>query len=411
MAKITDKLVILVLAGLLLILPSLVACGGGEDEASDITITIGNLTDQTGASATALEIINKALNDAVEYYNEQGLIPGGAHLKVISYDTAYEPSNDIPGYEWLKSRGADLIITNVPSAPINMKPRVERDQMVLFATAANYDTVYPPGHIFVPATLPEENAYTILGWIAQYDPDFPTGRPAKVGAAGWATSYNETLHEAMKEYIDEHPDKFEWMGSHTMEISFDWQTEVEALKDCDYLMLPVMPVTFVKQYREAGYQGKFLASPAQAAFLGMITDGHLWDELDGTYFILPSGWWNDENEIIKLTKELLFEKHPDSAEEIMEDGASYIAIDGIYQMLDIIADAVEAVGPENFDSQALYAAAQSYSQTVDGVTRVSFSETKRSSIDRVGIYKASGADEDLFCVQDEWYPVIRSAKE
>jgi hypothetical protein len=173
-------------------------------------------------------------------------------------------------------------------------------------------------------------------------------------------------------------------------------------------MTPVMLVNFVKEYREMGYQGKFLASPAQAAFLGLITDARLWDELDGAYFILPSGWWTDDNYIINRTKELLYANHPDKAAEIMADGASYIAIDGIYQMLDIIGDAVEIAGPEGFNSDTLYKAAQSFSQEVNGVTRASFSPTKRSSIDRVGIYRASGVEEDLVRVQEEWYPVLRS---
>ncbi len=413
MAKVFGKWTLVVFMGLLLVISLMPACASDDNESDSETvdIIIGNLTDQTGASATAMNVIDKALNDAVEYYNEQGLVPDGARLKVISYDTQYEPSKDVSGYALLKNKGADLIMANVPHSPINLRYRVDEDQMVLFTSAANRDTVYPPGYVFVPTTLPEDNAYTLLKWIVENDPNFPTERQAKIGAAGWNTPYNTSLHDAMEEYALAHSDKYEWVGSYTIDIGFNWITEVEELKDCDYVMLPVLAVNFVKQYREAGYAATFLGTGAQAAFQGLITDARLWDEIDGSYFILPSGWWNDDNEIINLTKELLYQKHPNSADDIMRKGASYISIDGIYQMLDIIVDALETVGPEDFNSQALYEAAQSYSQNIDGVTRASFSKTKRSSIDHLAIYEVNGAEKDMFQVHNELYPVVRSVND
>ncbi|MFO8101232.1 MAG: ABC transporter substrate-binding protein [Dehalococcoidia bacterium] len=420
MARIPGKACLPILAGLLLILPLLAGCGGedstgesnGEKEPPEITtITIGYITDQTGASATAMEPIDMALDDAVEYYTENGLIPEGARLEVATCDCAYEPSKEIPCYEKVKRDGADLIFSNVPTTPLTLKPRVTQDEMVLFTTAADDDLVYPPGYIFVPSTLPSENAYTLLKWVAENDSDFPADRRAKIGAAGWKTPYNIALQDAMKEYAEAHPDKFEWVGGYTIEIGFNWKTEVEALKECDYIMLPISLVSFVKEYRGAGYDGKFMGTGAQSAFLGTISDAHLWDKFDGSLFILPSGWWTDDTEIINMTKQLLFAKHPDSAEEIMGEGASYISIDAIYQILDIIVDAIEEAGPGGFDSEALYQAAEAYSQTVDGIERASFGKNKRSSIDHLAIYEVNGEEKDLFRVHDEWYPVVRSPAE
>lgn len=420
MARTIGKTGFLVLSGLLLILFLLAGCGGGENGEENgeengtpeiTTITIGYITDQTGASATAMEFIDMALADAVKYYNENGLVPDGARLEVSTCDCAYEPSKEIPCYLQVKRDGADLIFSNVPTTPITLKPRVTQDKMVLFTTAADQNLLYPPGYIFVPSTLPDENAYTLLKWIAENDPDFPADRRAKIGAAGWNTPYNIALQGAMEKYAEAHPDKFEWVEGYTIEISFDWLTEVEGLKDCDYVMLPITMVNFVKQYREAGYDGKFLGTGAQSAFLGLISDAHLWDKFDGTLFILPSGWWTDDNEVIDLTKDLLFTEHPDSAEETMYEGGSYLSIDSIYQMLDIIVAAIEKAGPEGFDSEALYEAAEAYSQTVGGVVRASFSETKRSSIDQLSIYEARAGEEDLFRVDNEWHPVVRSAED
>ncbi len=411
----------LMLAVSLLIGLSLLGACSSEDESlepidgqetsavqEDVTITIGNLTDKTGASANAMSYIDMALEDAVNYYNEMDLIPG-VHLETIEYDGQYDPSKDIPGYEWLKDRGADLIFTNIPAAPSTLELRVNQDKMVLFSSAAVREAVEPPGYVFNPSTLPEDNAYTLLKWIAEYDVDFPSDGPALIGAAGWATPYNLSLHNAMEEYANKYPDQYTWAGSYTKDMSFNWQTEAEALGDCDYVMLPIIMNNFVKEYRGFGYEGKLLGTGGQLAFLGMIGAAHLWDEFDGSLFILPSGWWTDDSETVNLTKQLLNKYHPGNAESIIKKGgSSYHAIDIIYQMLDIIAKAAEIAGPQNFSSAVLYDTTKSFSQESDGITRLSFTETKRASIDQIAVYEASAAHQDLFRVQEEWYPVIRS---
>ncbi|NQT73005.1 MAG: ABC transporter substrate-binding protein [Chloroflexi bacterium] len=76
-----------------------------------VTITIGNLSDLTGVSSNAMGVVNIALEDTVEYYNERNLIPG-VELEVITYDGQYNPSNDIPGYEWLKELAEPIVKRN-----------------------------------------------------------------------------------------------------------------------------------------------------------------------------------------------------------------------------------------------------------------------------------------------------------
>ncbi len=90
--KISIKVLMIILA-ILLTVPMLVACGGdGNDNGTvenggdvnngddiikeDVTITIGELIDMTGVASTAMHVIHLALEDAVEYYNDENLIPG-----------------------------------------------------------------------------------------------------------------------------------------------------------------------------------------------------------------------------------------------------------------------------------------------------------------------------------------------
>lgn len=408
-------LLIPVLASLLLI-----GCGNGGNgtkapAATDTTpeptglklITIGNLTDKTGVASTAMNVITMALEDMVAYYNEQALIPG-VKLKVISYDGGYDPAKNIPGYEWLRERGADLIFDPVPESVETLKERGNNDQMVIFGMTASREGFLPPGYTFCGSALSDNLAYTFLKWIAENDPDFPKDRPAKIGAAGWTSALLEDYMDGIKAYAKAHPDQYEWVGGFVRDFGFSWTTEVQLLKDCDYVYPPMAPIaTFTREYRDAGYKAKFIGGDPHAAFMGTIRDARLWDELDGMLFIKECRWWNEEGELVNLTKELLQKNHPGSAQEIMRDGVGYFATLHVWITLEIIKAAVEAVGPENFNSQALYDAAQSTVLQIDGV-QYSFSPEKRYAPDHVGIYELRADGQDLFRVEPECLQILYS---
>ena len=348
-----------------------------------------------------------ALADVVKYYNDENLIPG-VELEVVDYDTSYDPARFIPGYKWLKEKGADLIFTPVPGAGEILKPNLEGDGMVMFSPAAGKADLTPPGYIFMPTTIPEDNAYTIMKWVAENDPDFPADRPAKIGAAAWSTPYNLALHDGAEEYAKAHPDQYDWQGSYTAPTgTFTWRPEVEALKDCDYVFPPIHMGNYVREYRTAGYDAKLLGSGAQAAFLYLIHDAGLWDKIDGMLFFGITAWWTDDTEPAQFMRDRLNANHSESeAAEIMRDGSAYGAIDAEYQMVEIIKNAVEAVGADNFNSEALYEAAISYEAVADGVARASFTDTKRASLDLLPVYEADGEGKDLIMVSDGTIPVV-----
>ena len=378
-----------------------------EPELTDeVVITIGNLSDLTGAGANAMEIINMALDDVVTYYN-QTILPPGVTIKVETYDGQYDSSKNIPGYEWLKEKGADLIFTPMPAAPRILKSRVDRDEVVLFAIAADKEGILPPGYVFNLGTVPENNGYTFLKWIAENDWDYQTDGPAKIGGACWIGSALEKAQEAMRDYAEAHPDQFEWVGSFAANHTFIWGPEVAALKDCDYVATPTVWPSFVKEYRNAGYTAKFIGDDSHMAFLRLIDDANLWDEIDKTLVVRVTRWWNEEGTIIDLTTDLLKKNHPSSVEDIKQAGSGYMAMHQLNQMLEIIAEAIETTGPENFSSQALYEAAKSYSQIVDGTQHGSFSETKRDVVDAYAIYEVRAANKDIFRMHDDWLPTMR----
>ncbi|MFC2028047.1 ABC transporter substrate-binding protein [Chloroflexota bacterium] len=378
-----------------------------EEPAEDVVITIGNLTDLTGPAAATGQTITMALEDVIGYYNEQNLIPG-VELDLVTYDGQLDPSKDIPGYEWLLERGADVIFTIQPATPITLKPRVDSDQVILFAASGDLEFISPPGYVFVVATsVPQYEAYTLLNWIAANDWDYAANGPARIGGAGWDWGYSNGVFAAMEEYSNAHPDQFDWAGAHLTPLgTFIWGPEVDALKDCDYVFVPESMTTFVREFRSAGYEARFLGSDVQASVTGLVDDANLWDEIDGMLFVRGTRWWNEEGELLDLAKQLLYDNHPGEADSIIHSGNTYLAANNVNVMLDLIAQTVESVGPGNFDSQALYDVAQSYSMTVEGIEGFfSFSETKRLSANYYAIYEARSTERDIFRADPEWVPI------
>lgn len=151
----------------LLMLPLMAACGGGDDEeeetpqSADVVITIGNLTDKSGPISNAFSIMDMALEDLVGYFNDENLI-SGIEVKVIEYDAQYDPSKHIPGHEWLKEKGADVIYSSDPNAVETLKSRVDKDQIVTFASNAQAVLLENPGYAFTASTYPVDLYYTFL---------------------------------------------------------------------------------------------------------------------------------------------------------------------------------------------------------------------------------------------------------
>lgn len=381
-----------------------------EDQPAIRTITIGNLTDITGPGALGIAYVDMALTDMVEYYNENNIIPG-VKLEITEYDTQYDTARVVAGYERLLEANADFIWTPCPIAVPILKPRVDMDEVVTFAATATLDEgELEGGFLFSVAITPEDEAYTLLDWIAKNDKDFPDRRPAIVGAAGWNDAYQEQLFEAAENYCKTHSEIYEWDVTFLTEFKFDWTAEVDELKDCDYVFVPVPPNMFIKDFSRTGGNAKFLGTDPVLAFLRDIDKMGLWEEIDGMYFLRSSRWYNESGPIIDITNQLLDAKHsPQEAEEIRQQGVGYIASKQIYLMLDILKQAVENVGAENFNSQALYKAATEWQFGYEGIPVFhSFTETERIPTHFYAVYEANGNEQGVFRAHEEWIPKITS---
>ena len=90
----------------------------------------------------------------------------------------------------------------------------------------------------------------------------------------------------------------------------------------------------------------------------------------------------------------------------MRAGTGYLSVSQWYQMLEIVKDAVESVGPQNFNAEALYNAAESYSEVLDGLEIYSYGKNKRVSPDYYLIQEASAAERDLVRADPDWLPIL-----
>jgi len=401
----------------MLMLSVFIACSSGSDEnpssatnsesVPNVVITIGNITDITGPASNAMSPINKGFDDIVRHYNDQNLIPG-ATLKVIHYDGQYDPAKDISGYHWLKEQGADFLFTTVGAAVESLKPLLEKDGMIMFTVSPSKEGVEPGGPIFVPGSpFHEDLAYSLLYYLPEIDPDFPQDRPAKIGGAMWVEAMGISTLAGAEAYATTHPEQYQWMGTHLPYMTFTWGPEVEALKDCDYVIPPALLNQFVKEYREAGNTAKFVGTHSNDAMIGMLNHANLWNEADGMLLLRASELWDQDTLTVNLMKELLQKyRTPSEADEIRMSGSGYLTGYNFYIMLELIADAVELAGPEGFGAEAIYEAAETFSLEIDGIEREAFSDTRRISINYLVPYELRAAEKDEFRVGTEWYPLV-----
>ena len=404
---------ITVVASCLMILAMVAAfclsCGKGGEEGK-VTIVVGNISDMTGPAATALVPINYAMQDLANYFNDHNLIPD-VTIKVVTYDARYDPSRDVPGWEALKEKGATVMVTALPTTAETLKSFAESDKIPLWSLTASPALLDPPGWVFCSEPPTSALVKTLLEWISINDADFPTGRRAKIGSAGWEEPYAISARDALKQYAQAHPDKYEWVAGRLAPMGvMTWSGEVEALKNCDYVLPPSTGTgmsTFMKEYRDKGYTAKFIGTSAHCAYRGLAIDALGWAGVDGMLTSQPGRWWNETSPVVDIGNTLLQEKHSAQADDIVHSGIGYIgSFQQLYAFYQVLQQTIADVGAKNFDGQAFYDTATNFKTTWEGDEEWNFTSTKRYNWNYLGIYEWSAQQGDLVRKVPEWLPLV-----
>jgi len=221
------------------------------------------------------------------------------------------------------------------------------------------------------------------------------------------------VEKAVKEYCEAHPDEFNYVGGYFSPMgSMLFSGEIEKLKGCDYVWPMGFPAgEFIKEFRAKGYTAKFLGDTTQSAFRGFFVDLCGWNTLDGYLSLNLARWWNESSPLVNLAKELLNRYHSGEAEAIIHAGAGYVGgMSNLLAFYEILRQTVARVGAENFSGQAVYDTAVNFklnaesTQLWNGMPEWSFSDTDRSCVHDVAVYKWSAQDQDLVRVSD-WLPL------
>lgn len=431
MKSLWSKMVILVVVMGLLAMPLLAACGDDDDNGStpggttpppttagatstptakangkNVVFTLGNLTDLTGPAATSLAIVDASLADMVKYYNENNLIPG-VTLEVLPYDTAFDPAKSRPGYEWLKERGADAIVTGLSQAAVAVKGQLADDKMVILCISSDEQLLDTDGWVWSFNDRAYVKPRIMMKWIWENDWDQTKG-PVKIGLADWDGPPGTDYAAGMEAYCKEHPDQFQWRGAHFTAYLPTWGPEVEALKGCDYVMTPRLGFavgSFAKEYRAAGGKATFLGTDSHPCFFDLMEEIAGLDAVDGFLFTYPDLWFNEKGEIPDLANTFIENYHSASEAQTLKS-ASYLGPVGSYTAIfQILIETVKRVGPENLNGQTIYETCSSFTGQFQGQEPWSISLDKRTSWDYEAIYKWSAADKQVHRISD-WQPIV-----
>jgi len=391
---------------MVLALVTALCLGCAKEEEEVVTIVIGEVTDLTGAVSMATIPLHYAITDIVRYYNEEGFIPG-VELKLVTYNTHYDSARVIPGYDWCRERGAEVIIAYIATDAEILKPFAERDKVVVAAASTTSPLMEPPGWAFGFAAPYGPQLKTILKWISEEDWDYAKGIP-KLGFVAWYVSSGIDQEKAVSEYCQTHPDKFDYVGgflppSGTMSFG----PEAEALKDCDYIAVMSTSIGyFIRDFRARGFDAVFVSETSAGVFEGWFVDMIGWEGLDGFLGLETWRMWDEPYPNVELATELLYKYHPDKAEEIIYMGSSYVGIfaNGL-PLFQIVEKAIEEVGAENFDGQAFYNVAVNFEVQFEGYPKWFFTETRRYLANEVAVYKWSAEAEARVRVSD-WLPLV-----
>jgi ABC-type branched-subunit amino acid transport system substrate-binding protein len=386
------------------------SCGGGGDKKQTKTIVMGFLTDMTGPASSFLVKTDVVYSDLADYINKNDPIPG-AEIKLVWYDTQYDPSRDLLGYEYLKGKGADVIFSGIPTVGDTLKTIAARDQIVVLSSAPSTYQLVPPGRVLCQTPPVGWVMKGFLKWISENDWDYQAkGRKPRIGSVGWEEPYHKDVSAAIKDYVGEHPDKFEYVAGPVAPMStMSWYGEVETLKNCDYIYLPSTGLgipTFVNEYRGKGYQAKFLGLDAMGAFTELIVDSTGWDNLDGTLTAHTTPYWTDQSPAVDAAKELLQTYHPEDKDSIVKSGLGYISEYFCAQVqFELLRHTVEKVGAKNFDSKAYFDAAADFNWTADGIAArgYGFTATRLYARQDFRVYEWSAQAKNLTAVSD-WEP-------
>jgi len=377
------KVVSLLLMVSLLAISSLVACSEEEEEGDKTTIDLAMLIPLSGPAASAYQPMIACWEAFCDYINTEDPIPG-IELDVIEYDTQYSPAEAIPGYQWLQDQGAKFITWTDTQAAETLKDRADEDHYIIFAGGCTDVITANPGYIFAFQPAYSQQTETFMKWLEDSWPDYPT-KP-KVGCFGWNITYGIDHNKGAKEYAEANPDKFEWVGTYLAPYGTStWSSEVESLKDCDYVICGAFAggaAGFINEFRAKGYTGRTVHTDSNMGFWDVYLAACGEEYLNGAIWLNNTGYpKTDTYPTIELLNDIV-----DSAGTAVQDAidtlpqvvtACFLQFNYLVEMLREAVDQVE--NPDDIDGDLLYDIITTMDFELTGYPSLGYTSTLRVS--------------------------------
>jgi hypothetical protein len=348
----------------------------------------------------------------IRYWNDENLIPG-VTLKLEAYDTQFNPARYSLGYEWCKDKGTKVIIAIEPGTSLALKSFAERDKVVIAAMGAVPELFEPPGWVLGFSSTTVWSANTLFQWVSQNRWDYDTQGIPKLGLVGWNDTNSLIARDGVEAYLKNHPGKFDYVGGYITPVgTYTFTAEAKKLKDCDYIANISGSVTgpLLRDLRSVGSKARLIdCIAAMPSYLKLNVDMVGWEALDGSLSTAQSYYWTDSSPIVDLAKDLLDRYRPSQVEEILDGGNGYVGpCFMMVGILEVLQQAIQAVGAENFNGQAYLDAALNYKTTSalwKGCPEFGFSQTNCCLMDHTLICEFQADKQEIVTVSD-WLPNV-----
>lgn len=162
----------------------LTACAPGPARPpGEKVVEIGMMVSMTGATAEIEQSAFYAMEDGLSWWNEERGIPG-VTLKHIWRDNARETVKVLSTYQTFVGRGIPALINYSP--PGALKAKIDRDQIPMLCEAITGEAIYPPGWVYSDYPTEAERFAVMADWIME---NWQEERPPKIAFIGPDVEY------------------------------------------------------------------------------------------------------------------------------------------------------------------------------------------------------------------------------
>jgi hypothetical protein len=354
--------ILILLAAMLVALPGLAGCGGGGG-GEGVVIKIGVMADFTGTAGSAMQPTIQAFEDYLEKIvpKSDNPLPGGVKVEFVPFDTQLKYEKTVPGYLFLKGQGVKMMVVMNAQDRELLGTRPDDDAMPTIGTMGLQSMIADEWILTTWSPIQSQGEVEMLFIMDDWDYT-STGRSPKVGHLGYTLSSSDYYQQGIQKVVDANPGKFNWGGFERGALTtVQWTSEVGRLKSCDYIIVSVagpLLSSFVSQARAAGYTGKFVTGMEGFPGFWPLVQGQIasQDDLYDCYYMAWWRWWNEVDSVplIQRCIDYIDEYQGGSAElkltsSVISGFELGIALEAA------LRNAIEAVGAENIDGEALKA--------------------------------------------------------